>query len=127
MTIKFILRAEPLFVFLNEKEKRRFCVNRVKLLRSPQPKPLDYSILFSVVKQVYTLYQARGYKDWVRNYILATCHACSTKIILNSSRVFDDYDKIEKAKERLCWKDESNCKKRGKQYINETIRLQAVM
>ena len=31
------LPAEPLFVFLSEEEKRRFYLNRVKPLRSPQP------------------------------------------------------------------------------------------
>ena len=32
----------------------------------------------------------------------ATCHACSTKILLDSCRVFLQYAKIEQAKERLC-------------------------
>ena len=35
------LRAEHPFVCLNEEEKRTLCLNRVKLLRSPQPKLLD--------------------------------------------------------------------------------------
>ena len=43
-----LLRAEPSFVFLRQEEKRRF-----KPLRSPQPKLLDWSSLFSLVKLVF--------------------------------------------------------------------------
>ena len=35
--------------------------------------------------------------------ILATCSACSIKILLDSCRVFLENTKIEQAKERLCW------------------------
>ena len=50
-----ILRVEPSFVFLSEELKRRLCPKRVKLLlKSPQPKLLDYSILFSLVKPVFS-------------------------------------------------------------------------
>ena len=42
---------------------------------------------------------------WVGNYILATCRACSTKILLDSCTVFLEYTKIKHAKERLCWQD----------------------
>lgn len=35
------LWAQPLFDLMIEKEKRRLCLNRVKPLRSPQPKNLD--------------------------------------------------------------------------------------
>ena len=38
----------------------------------------------------------------VRNCILATCGTCSTKILLNSCRVFVEYAKFEQAKERIC-------------------------
>lgn len=48
------LRTEALFVFLNKEEMRRLCVNPVKLLKSPQPKLLDESILFSLIEQVYS-------------------------------------------------------------------------
>ena len=34
---------------------------------------------------------------------VATCSACSTKILLDSSRVVIKYAKIKKAKEKLCW------------------------
>ena len=46
------LRAEPPFVFLSEEEKRRLRLNHFKPFRSPRPKPLDYSNLFSLVKLV---------------------------------------------------------------------------
>ena len=39
---------------------------------------------------------------WVRNCILATCSACSMKVLLDSCRVFLENAKIEQAKERLC-------------------------
>ena len=45
--------TERRFVFLNKEEIRRLCLNRFKLLKSPQPKLLDESILFSLVQQVY--------------------------------------------------------------------------
>ena len=48
------MQTEALFVFLNKEEMRRLCVNRVKLLKSPQPKLLDESILFSLIEQVYS-------------------------------------------------------------------------
>ena len=35
------------------------------------------------------------------NYILATCHACSIKILLDSCRVFLEFAKIEEKKGRL--------------------------
>jgi len=35
--------------------------------------------------------------------IIPTCSTCSTKILLNSCRVFLEYVKIEQAKERLFW------------------------
>ena len=60
------------------------------LVRPPQPKRLDSSILFSLVKLVW-------------NYILATCRACSTQISLDSSTVFLKYAKTEQEKERRCW------------------------
>ena len=50
-----ILRAEPSFVFLSEELKRRLYLNRFKpLVKSPQPKLLDYSILFPLVKPVFS-------------------------------------------------------------------------
>ena len=86
------------------------------LVRSPQPKRLDSSILFSLVKLVF-FFLARasiywqtdghnwarcskhtGYQAWVRNYILATCRACSTEILLDSCRVFLKYAKIQRTK-----------------------------
>ena len=39
------------------------------------------------------LYHAHDVQAWVPNYILATCRACSTKILLDSSRVFLEYAK----------------------------------
>ena len=70
-------------VSLIEEEKRRLCLNHAKPLTSPQPKLLDRSILFSFVKLVFeceqpfidklmiieltSLYQAHGYRAWVRN------------------------------------------------------------
>ena len=50
-------------------------------------------------------------KAWVRNYISATCRACSTKLFLDSCRIFHKYAKIEQAKEMLCWPDDSQQKK----------------
>ena len=44
------LRAEPPFAFLSEEEERRLCLNHIKPFRLPQPKLLDYSIFFSLVK-----------------------------------------------------------------------------
>ena len=46
-------RASFNFVFLIKEEKRRLCLNYIKPLRSPQPKLLDQSILFSLVKLVF--------------------------------------------------------------------------
>jgi len=40
------------FVFLSEEEKRRFCLNHVKSLKSPQIELLDKPILFFLVKLV---------------------------------------------------------------------------
>ena len=40
-------RAEPTFVFLSKEENRRLC------LRSPPPKRLDQSILFSLAKLLF--------------------------------------------------------------------------
>ena len=48
------LRASPSVVFLSDEETRKVSQNRVKLLRSPQPKLLNYSILFLPVNQVYS-------------------------------------------------------------------------
>ena len=45
-----ILRAEPPFAFLSGEEKRRLCLNHIKPFSLPQPKLLDYSIFFSLVK-----------------------------------------------------------------------------
>ena len=42
-------------------------------------------------------------RPWVRNYIPARCWACSTKILVDSWRVFLEYAEIDQAKERLCW------------------------
>jgi len=50
-------------------------------------------------------------KAWVRNYILATCRAWSTRIFLESCRTFHKYAKMEQAKEMLCWQDDSQQKK----------------
>ena len=36
-------------------------------------------------------------------YILATCCACSTKLLLDWCRVFVEYAKIEQAKESITW------------------------
>ena len=93
---------------------------RTFLLGSPQPKLLDQSILFSLVKLFFSsasihlliirwtwpspLSQAQA---WVRNHILATCGVCSTKISLDSSRVFLKYAKIQQEKERRCWQGET--------------------
>ena len=51
-TEKWGLGAELHFVFLSEEEKRRLCLNHIKPLKSLQPKLLDKSILFSLVKLV---------------------------------------------------------------------------
>ena len=51
-TEKWGLGAELHFVFLSDEEKRRLCLNHVKPLKSLQPKLLDKSILFSLVKLV---------------------------------------------------------------------------
>ena len=53
-------------------------MNRVKPLKAPQRNLLDQSILSP-------LYQAHGCYACVRNPILATCSACSAKILLDSS------------------------------------------
>ena len=37
------------------------------------------------------------------SYILATCRACSRKILIDSCRVFLEYGKIKQAEEKLCW------------------------
>ena len=47
------LRKELPFVFLSEEEKGSLCLNHVKPLKSPQPKLLDWSILFSFVKLAF--------------------------------------------------------------------------
>ena len=83
------LRAEPPSVFLSEEEKRRLCLNRAKPLNSPQPKFLDYSVLFSLVKPV--LFECE-HPFFDKPMVLtdpaeATCRACSTKILLDSCRV----------------------------------------
>ena len=112
---------------LGEEEKRKLYLNHVKPLRSPQPELLDF--LFWVVKLVFCecVYPFRfrpmviteraeasaRLKAWVRNYILATCRACSTKIFLDSCRIFHKFAKIEQAKEMLCWQDDSQKKKGG--------------
>ena len=38
-----------------------------------------------------------------QNCILAKCGTSSTKILLDSCRLFLEYAKIKQAKERLCW------------------------
>ena len=48
------LRAESHFVFLSKKEERRLCLYRVNPFKSPQPRPLYQSILFSHVKVVFS-------------------------------------------------------------------------
>ena len=65
--------------------------NRIHLLiiRWTQPSPLS---------------QAQA---WVLDHILATCRVCSTKISLDSSRVFLKYAKIQQDKERRCWQGET--------------------
>ena len=37
------------------------------------------------------------------SYILATCRACSRKMLIDSCRVFLEYGKIKQAKRKLCW------------------------
>ena len=37
------------------------------------------------------------------SYILATCRACSRKILIDSCRVFLEYAKIKQVEEKLCW------------------------
>ena len=39
--------------------------------------------------------------------ILATYHACSTKILLDSSIIFLEYTRIEQAKEGFCWQGDT--------------------
>ena len=97
-------------------------LNHVKPLRWPQPKLLDQSILFSLFKLVFLsvasiylslltnlwsrprpLQQAHGYQAWVQNYIPAKCCARSTKIFLNSCRVFPSMPKSGKLNKGFCW------------------------
>lgn len=47
---------------------------------------------------------------WVLNCILATSGACSTKVLLDSLRVFFEYAKIEQMEERLCCQGSSGWK-----------------
>ena len=112
---------------LAEEEKRKLCLNHVKPLRSLHPELLDKTILLCVVKLVFfecehpSIFKlmviteaaeaSARLKAWVRNYILATCRAYSTKIFLDSCRTFHKYAKIEQAKEMLCWLDDSQQKK----------------
>ena len=102
---------------LAEEEKRKLCLNHVKPLRSLHPELLDKTILFCVVKLVFfgcehpsifkplvitELAEASArLKAWVRNYISATCRACSTKLFLDSCRIFHKYAKIEQIKRRF--------------------------
>ena len=87
---KIIVWAEPPFVFLSEEEKRRFFLNRLKPLKSPQLKLLDWSIfcqtgLFECEYQLFdkpmvtTEPAIAGARLLDLNYILVTCRACSTK------------------------------------------------
>ena len=60
------------------------------------------------------LYQAHGYLAWVWNCILATCSACSTKILLDSYRIFFKKATFEQVKGiRICWQG-SNWQSREK-------------
>ena len=112
---------------LAEEEKRKLCLNHVKPLRSLHPELLDKTILFCVVKLVFfecehpSIFKpmviteaaeaSARLKAWVRNYILATCRAWSTKIFLDSCRIFHKYAKMEQGKEMLYWQDDSKQKK----------------
>ena len=112
---------------LAEEEKRKLCLNHVKPLRSLHPELLDKTILFCVVKLVFfecehpSIFKpmviteaaeaSARLKAWVRNYILATCRACLTKIFLDSCRIFHKYAKMEQGKEMLYWQDDSKQKK----------------
>ena len=44
-----------------------------------------------------------AHEAWARNYILATCRACSTKMLLVQSLSVLECAKIEQAKEKLRW------------------------
>jgi len=100
-SVSVTLWTEPLFVFfLIEEEKRKLCLNRVKPLKAPQPNLLDQSILFYLVKLAFRV-RASVYDTPVviiepavpsarllrlgSKPILATCSACSAKILLGSS------------------------------------------
>ena len=77
-------------------------------VRSPQPKLFfsSASIHLLIIRWTWPspLSQAQA---WVRNHILAPCGVCSTKISLDSSRVFLKYAKIQQEKERRCWQGET--------------------
>ena len=100
-SVSVTLWTEPPFVFfLIEEEKRKLCLNRVKPLKAPQPNLLDSSILFFHVKLAFRV-SASVYDTPIvitepavpstrllrlcSKPILATCSACSAKILLDSS------------------------------------------
>ena len=86
------LQAKPPFAFLSKAQKRRLCLNCVKLLKSLKSKLWDYSILLSIIKLVFwaecehpfidkpmaiassLLHQVQGYQTWVQNCIPAHVH-----------------------------------------------------
>ena len=53
----YVLHSVPPFAFLSVEEKIRLCacLNRIKPLKSPQPKLLDWSISFYLVKLVFSI------------------------------------------------------------------------
>ena len=108
------------FCFSLSEEEKRLCLNRIKPSKSPQPKLLDQSIIFSLAKlfffkwkhlfvdkpMVKTEPAVSG--TWLlglgsKLLTIPTCSTCSTKILLNSCRVFLQYVKIKQAEERLFW------------------------
>ena len=91
-------------LFINEEEKRMLCMNRVKPLRSPQPKNLDWVIFFSLIKFFFFFFQEQAAVYRLSVPALASARllglgskhlrgaflACSTwtQILLKSYRVF---------------------------------------
>ena len=89
---------------LAEEEKRKLCLNEVWGRRSPNFWTKQSSFLFCLVKLVFFECElpfifkpmvitepaeaSARLKAWVRNYISATCRACSTKLFLDSCRIF---------------------------------------